>query len=131
MRARQWVAGCLVAGAMAVASVGGVGAANLSYTPSTITYNAASVTKVTGLTPRASYGLQIYNPVGVPLIPGGYPVVADATGTFTTADLSPDQTDLPGVYLFEVTTPDGKVVARAMPTLVGVNTWYVQHRLGA
>jgi hypothetical protein len=130
MGMRRFIAGGLVAGALFLMAAGPAGAASITYTPSTITYDVPSVTKVTGLTPNASYWLQIYNPSGVPLIPGGFPVAADATGTFTTADLSPDQTDPPGVYLFEVTSPDGKVVARTNPTLVGTNTYYVQHRLG-
>jgi hypothetical protein len=131
MRMRQWLIGGLVAGTLTLMTIGGASAADLSYTPSTITYGMHGTTKVTGLTPKTAYALQIYNPWGVPLIPGGYPVTADASGAFTTADLDPDQTDMPGQYLFEVTTLDGKVVARATPTLVGVNTWYVQHRLGS
>ena len=130
MRVRRFIAGGLVAGALMLAVVP-AGAADITYTPGTITYGVHSVTKVTGLTPKASYALQIYNPTGVPLIPGGFPVVADATGAFTTADLDPDQTDLPGIYLFEVQTADGKVVARTTPTLTGTNTFYVQHRLGS
>jgi hypothetical protein len=129
MRLRRFIAGGLVAGATFLMAAGSAGAASLTYTPATITYNAPSMTKVTGLTPNASYWLQIYNPSGVPLIPVGYPIVADASGTFSTADLSPDQTDLPGTYLFEVTTSGGAVVARATPVLVGTNTYYVQHRL--
>jgi hypothetical protein len=45
-----------------------------------------------------------------------FPVVADATGTWTAARLDPDPSDLPGIYLFEV-------AARTMPTLVGTNTY--------
>jgi hypothetical protein len=131
MRWREIIAVGLVSGTLLLMTAASASAAELTYSPSTITYNVPSVTKVTGLTPRASYSLQIYSPWGVPLIPGGYPVVADATGNFSTADLSPDQTDLPGTYLFEVYTQDGKVVARATPTLVGTNTYYVQHRLGS
>lgn len=129
MGMRRFIAGGLVAGATFLIAALPAGAASLTYTPGTITYDVPSVAKVTGLTPNASYWLQIYNPSGVPLIPVGYPVVADASGTFSTSDLSPDQTDVPGTYLFEVTSMDGKVVARATPTLVGTNVFYVQHRL--
>jgi hypothetical protein len=131
MRLRRSIIGGVMAGALLLMMAASVGAADLTYTPGTITYGVHSTLKVTGLTPRTSYSLQIYNPWGVPLIPGGYPVVADASGNFTTSDLDPDQTDLPGTYLFEVSSLDGKVVARAMPTLVGTNTYYVQHRLGS
>lgn len=131
MRVRRFIAGGAMAGALFVMAAGTAGAASLTYTPGTITYGMHSTTKVTGLTPGAAYSLQIYNPTGVPLIPGGYPVFADSTGAFTTSDLDPDQTDLPGTYLFEVQSSDGKVVARAMPTLTGTNTYYVQHRMGA
>lgn len=131
MRVRRFILGGFVAGALALMAAMPAGAAEITYTPATITYGAHSVTKVTGLTPRASYSLQIYTPTGVPLIPGGFPVTADASGTWTSSDLDPDQTDLPGVYLFEVSAQDGKVVARTTPTLVGTNTYYVQHRLGS
>jgi hypothetical protein len=129
MRMRRFFAGGLMAGALFLMAAGPAGAASITYTPSTITYGVPSVTKVTGLTPNASYAIQIYNPSGVPLIPGGYPVVADASGTFSTPDLSPDQTDMPGNYLFEVTSSDGKVVARTTPTLVGTSAYFIQHRL--
>lgn len=129
MRMRRFIAGGLVAGALFLMAAP-AGAASITYTPGTITYGGHSVTKVTGLTPNTPYGLQIYNSSGVPLIPGAIPIVADATGTFTSSDLDPEQTDLPGTYLFEVQTVDGKVVARTTPTLVGTNTFYVQHKLG-
>ena len=132
MRARQWVAAGLVAGAFALTALGGVGAADVTYTPNTISYGTHSTLKVTGLTPMALYTVQIYNPWGVPLLQGGgirFP--ADASGTITTTDLDPDQTDLPGTYLFEVQSSDNKVVARTTPTLVGRNTYYVQKRLNS
>lgn len=130
MRMRRFIAGSLVAGALLLMAAGSAGAASITYTPGTISYGAPSVTKVTGLTPKASYTIQIYNSFGAPLILGGYPLVADASGSFTTADLSPDQTDLPGTFLFEVASADGRVVvARTTPTLVGTNHYYVQHRL--
>jgi hypothetical protein len=129
MRMRRFIAGGLMAGALFLMAAGPAGAASITYTPGTITYGVPSMTKVTGLTPKASYTIQIYSPFGAPLIPGGYPLVADASGSFSTADLSPDQTDLPGAYLFEVTASDGTPVARTTPTLVGTNTFYVQHRL--
>jgi hypothetical protein len=131
MDGRRFLAGGLAAGALFLAAVGTAGAADISYTPATITYGTHSTTKITGLTPRTAYAVQIYSPWGVPLIPGGFPVLADASGTWTSADLDPDQTDLPGVYLFEVTSADGKVVARTSPTLTGTNTYYRQKRLGA
>jgi hypothetical protein len=130
MRARQWIAGALVAGAFAAMTIGGAGAASVTYTPATISYGAHSSLKVTGLTPGAPYLLQIYTPWNAPLIPGGIPIVADASGTFTSSDLDPDQTDLPGTYLFEVLTPGYAVVARTNPVLVGTNTYYSAHRLG-
>jgi hypothetical protein len=130
MRLRRLIAGGMVAGALLLMAAGPVGAASITYTPATISYGTHSVLKVTGLTPNATYGFQIYDPSGVPLIPGAIPFDADASGTFTSSDFDPDQTDPPGTYLFEVQTPDGKVVARTTPTLVGTNTYFVQHRLG-
>ncbi len=131
MGMRRLIAGGLIAGSMLLMAAGPAGAAEVTYTPGTITYGVHSTLKVTGLTPRASYTVQIYNPWGVPLIPaGGFPAVADASGTFTTSMLDPDQTDLPGTYLFEVQSSDNKVVARTTPTLVGTNTYYVQKKLG-
>lgn len=129
MRVRRFIAGGVMAGALFIMAAGPAGAATLTYTPGTITYGVQSTTKITGLTPKATYWLQIYNPWGVPLIPGGLPAVADASGSWTMEGLDPDQTDLPGTYLFEVQSSDGKVVARAMPTLTGTNTYHVQHRL--
>ena len=102
MRMRRFIVGDMVAGTLLLIAALPAAAASITYTPTTISYGVPSVTKVTGLTPNASYGIQIYNPSGVPLIPGGYPLVADATGSFSTADLTPDQTDVPGTYLFEV-----------------------------
>lgn len=131
MRVRRFIAGGVMAGALFIMAAGPAGAATLTYTPSTITYGVQSTTKVTGLTPKATYSLQIYNPSGVPLIPGGIPVIADASGSWMTVGLDPDMTDLPGTYLFEVQSSDGKVVARTMPTLTGENTYYIQHRLGS
>ena len=131
MGMRRFIAGGLVAGALMVMAAGPASAADITYTPGTITYGVHSTTKVTGLTARGSYILQIYTPFGTPLIPGGYPITADASGSFTTSDLDPDMTDLPGTYLFEVQTADGKLVARTTPTLTGTNTYYVQHRLGS
>ncbi len=131
MRVRPFVIGVAMTLGSLLMVVPAVGAADLTYTPATITYNAASTTKVTGLVPKTAYTLQIYSPWGVPLIPGGFYLFSDASGTYTTTEFSPDQTNLPGVYLFEITTQDGKVVARATPTLVGTNSYYVEHRLGA
>ena len=37
----------------------------------------------------------------------------------------------PDVLVPKSSVKDGKVVARTTPTLVGANTYYVQHRLGA
>ena len=131
MRVRRFIAGGVMAGALFVMAAGSAGAATLTYTPGTITYGVQSTTKATGLTPKAAYSLQIYNPWGVPLIPGGLPVVADASGAWMMVGLDPDMTDLPGTYLFEIQSSDGKVVARAMPILTGTNTYHVQHRLGS
>jgi secreted PhoX family phosphatase len=131
MGRRHILAGGLAAAALCLATLGAAQAADITYAPATISYGTHSTTKVTGLTPRTAYALQIYNPSGVPLIPGGVPVLADATGTGTSTALDPDQTDLPGMYLFEVTSGDGKVVARTSPTLTGTNTYYRQKRLGA
>jgi hypothetical protein len=130
MRVRRFIAGGVMAGALMLMTVGSVGAADITYTPATISYGGHGTVKVTGLTPKASYALQIYNGNWVPLIPGGASFVADASGGFTSADFDPDQTDLPGSYLFEITTADGKLVARTTPTLTGTNTWYVNKRLG-
>lgn len=129
MRVRRLLIGAAMAAAVCTIGAPTAGAASITYTPATITYGAHSTTRVTGLTPRASYTIQIYNPSNVPLIPGGFPITADASGNFTTNQLDPDQTDLPGTYLFEVQTPDNKVVARTSPTLVGTNTYYRIHRL--
>jgi hypothetical protein len=131
MRVRKFIAGGLMVGALFAMTVGAVGAADVSYTPSTLSYGGHGTLKATGLTPKATYLVQIYNPMTVPQIPGGLPYVADASGTFTATGLDPDPTDLPGTYLFEVTTPDGKVVGRTLPTLTGTNTYYVQRRLGS
>jgi hypothetical protein len=131
MQLRRILAGGVMAGALFALTVGSVGAADVSYTPSTLTYGGHGTVKATGLTPKGSYVLQIYNGTWVPLIPGGIPFVADASGGFTATGLDPDQTDLPGSYQFEITTADGKFVARTSPTLTGTNTYYVQHRLGA
>jgi hypothetical protein len=131
MRMWRFIAGGVMAGALFIMTVGAVGAADVSYTPSPLPYGGHGTLKATGLTPKATYLVQIYNPMMVPLIPGGLPYVADASGTFTATGLDPDQTDLPGTYTFEVTTADGKLVARSYPVLVGTNTYYVQHRIGA
>lgn len=131
MGVRRFIAGGVMAGALLLMTVGGVGAADITYTPATITYGGHGTVKVTGLTPKSAYLMQIYNGTWVPLIPGGAPFVADASGGWTSPDFDPDTTDLPGTYLFEITTADGKVVARTYPTLTGTNTYYVQHRLGA
>jgi hypothetical protein len=131
MRVQRFIAGGVMAGALLLMMVGSVGAADVTYTPATISYGGHGTVKVTGLTPRSAYSMQIYNGTWVPLIPGGASFVADASGGWLSPDFDPDQTDLPGSYLFEITTADGKVVARTTPTLTGTNTYYVQHRLGA
>jgi hypothetical protein len=131
MGLRKLIVGGLMAGALFLMTVGVAGAADLSYTPSPLSYGGHGTLKATGLTPKTTYLVQIYNPMSVPLIPGGLPYVADASGTITATDLDPDQTDLPGPYLFELTTTDGKLVARSAPVLTGTNVYYVQHRLGA
>ncbi len=129
MRVRRFIAGGLVAGALFVMAAGPAGAANITYTPSTITYGTTGKVDVSGLTPAAAYTIQIYTPTGVPLIPGGLPFSASRSGTYTTLELTPDPTDLPGTYLFEVTGADGKVVARTTPTLTGTNTYYRVKRM--
>ncbi|MGI8857421.1 MAG: hypothetical protein ACR2JW_16925 [Thermomicrobiales bacterium] len=129
MGLRRFIAGGMVAGALLLTAAGPASAASITYTPATISYGTHSMLKVTGLTPNAAYGFQIYDPSGVPLIPGAVPFVADASGTFTSSDFDPEQIDPPGTYLFEVQSVDGKVVARTSPLLVGTNTYFVQHRL--
>jgi len=109
-----------------------VSAASATLTPNMVGYGGQPVLKVTGLTPNVTYMVQVYSPAGVPLIPGPFvTITAGADGTAMTTDLTPDQTDLPGVYMFEVQTQDGKLVARTTGTLTGINTYYIQHRLGA
>lgn len=131
MKMRRLIAGGLVAGALMVGAAAPAAAADATYTPSSVTYGTPAVFKVTGLTPKGSYSLQIYSPAGAPLIPGGLPFTADASGAYSDPTLLPDQTDLPGTYLFEVTSSDGKLVARTTPTLVGTNTYYIVRRLGS
>ena len=104
MTMRRLIAGGLAAGALLCGALS-ASAADLSYTPATITYGVHSTTRATGLTPRGAYVLQIYDPHNVPLIPGGAPFVADATGAWTSGDFDPPPTILPGVYLFEVDQP--------------------------
>jgi len=130
MRLRRIIiCGVAMVGLLIVAAPS-VGAASVTLTPSTVSYGGTDVLKATGLTPKAAYTVQIYSPTWLPLIPGGLPFVADADGTYTNTHQNPDQTDLPGVYTFEIDTADGKLVAQTTGTLVGTNTYYVQHRLG-
>ncbi len=130
MGLRRFIAGGMVAGALLLTAAGPASAASITYTPATISYGTHSTLKVTGLTPKATYGFQIYDPSGAPLIPGAVPFVADASGTFTSTDFDPQLNDPPGTYLFEVQSADGKVVARTNPVLVGTSTYFVQRRLG-
>jgi hypothetical protein len=132
MRVRRFIAGGLVAGALLLMAAGPAGAAAVTLTPSTVTYGTQPTLKVTGLTPGTTYVLQIYDRFGLPIIPGQFfTLTAGADGTYSSTDVTPDQTDQPGTFTFEVQTQDGKLVARTTATLTGTNTFYVQHRLGA
>lgn len=128
---RIMVGGLLALGILLMAAPV-VGAASVTLTPNTVGYGGQPVLKAAGLTPNVTYVVQVYDSLGLPLIPGPFvTITAGADGTGSTADLSPDQTDLPGVYTFEIQTQDGKLVARTTGTLTGTNTYYVPHRLGA
>lgn len=129
---RRIMVGVLLALGMLLMAAPAVSAASATLVPNTVGYGGHPVLKVTGLTPNVTYMVQVYSPAGVPLIPGPFvTVTAGADGTAMTTDLVPDQTDLPGVYMFEVQTMDGTWVARTTGTLTGINTHYIQHRLGA
>jgi hypothetical protein len=129
---RRIIFGGLLALGILLTAAPAAGAASVTLTPNTVSYGGQPVLKATGLTPNTTYIIQVYTPLGLPLIPGPFvTVTAGADGTASTADLAPDETDMPGVFTFEVQTQDGKVVARATATLAGTNTYYVPHRLGA
>lgn len=130
MRVQRFIAGGLVATALMLSTAVSAGAANVSWTPGIVDYaNPAGTFTATGLTPRAAYTLTIYEHNFLPIVT--IPFVAGADGGWTTKDLTPDQTDLPGIFTFEVASADGKLVARSTATLTGTNTYYVQHRLGS
>jgi hypothetical protein len=129
---RRIIFGGLLALGILLMAAPAVGAASATLTPNTVTYGGQPVLKVTGLAPNMTYMAQVYNPLGVPLIPGPFvTITAGADGTAMTSDLTPDETDMPGVYTFEIQTQDGKLVARTTGTLIGTNTYYVSRRLGA
>jgi hypothetical protein len=128
MRVRRWIAsGCVAAGLLLMAA-SSVGAADVSIAPSTIGYNTNTTLKATGLTPKTMYTLTVYDHFGLPAFSADFPAGAD--GTFTTTQLTPDPTDQPGLFTFEISA-GGRFVARTTGTLVGTNTYYFQHRLGA
>lgn len=129
---RRIIFGGLLALGILLMAAPAVGAASATLTPNIVTYGDQPVLKVTGLTPNMTYVVQVYNPFGLPLIPGPFvTITAGADGTAMTSDLAPDETDMPGVFMFEVQTQDGKVVTRTTGTLTGTNTYFVQHRLGS
>ena len=131
MRVRRLLIGGMMVVGLLLATATAAGAASVSVTPGTVGYGDKPVVKVTGLAPNTTYLLQIYDHFGLPIIPVPFTIKGGADGTYTTLDLTPDPTDQPGVFTFEVSTQDGKLVARATATLTGTNTYYVQHRLGA
>ncbi len=126
-RIARLIAAALVAVAMAVAMAAPTLAAPAISFPDSIGYNDDADLAITGLVPGAPYIFKTYEPNAGPIFTFDFQARPDGTYRDT---FGADFETRAGAALFEVTTPDGTVVARKMVTLVGASPYFRPSRLG-
>jgi hypothetical protein len=128
MRLRHAVAALFVLFALAFSVTPALAAGSISF-PAAQTYGDQATLTIAGLQPNTTYTLSILDPGGRPVF--SEPFTTGATGGYRFPDFGPDETDLPGAVIFQVSMTGGQVIATSTTTLTGVSPYFRVRRLGA